>query len=229
MAKINKPKSSPSVDMTPMVDLAFLLVTFFMLSASFRTDEIVQVDTPSSISDKIMPENVILVTVDKDGRIFYGMSGNDTLKTIVLTRMAQKYKVDLTKEQYSEFAKMTDFGCSMGEMPAYLKMGKEERKTYVDQGGTKGIPADSSNNQLKDWIHFGNVSSLEVGEIAFTKAKEAGANPEVNDFKPKFVLKVDGKAAYVYAKHVIDVFRDLNLNNLNFVTSLKQDPRQQTE
>ena len=229
MAKINKPKSSPSVDMTPMVDLAFLLVTFFMLSASFRTDEIVQVDTPSSISDMIMPENVILITVDKGGRIFYGMSGNDTLKTVVLTSMANKYKVDLTNEQYSEFAKLTDFGCSMGEMPAYLNMGKEERKTFVDQGGTKGIPADSSNNQLKDWIHFGNIASLAAGEAAYTKAKNAGANPQVNDFKQKFVLKVDGKAAYVYAKHVIDVFRDLNLNNLNFVTSLEQDPRQQTE
>jgi hypothetical protein len=36
---------------------------------------------------------------------------------------------------------------------------------------------------------------------------------------------VDGKAEYVYAKKVIETFRDLNINNLNFVTGLKADPR----
>ncbi|MFM1898639.1 MAG: hypothetical protein RL577_879, partial [Bacteroidota bacterium] len=35
MPKVKMPKSSPSLDMTPMVDLAFLLVTFFMLTSSF--------------------------------------------------------------------------------------------------------------------------------------------------------------------------------------------------
>ena len=58
MPKIKAPKGSPSIDMTPMVDLAFLLVTFFMLSASFRSSEPVDVDVPTSISDKIIPENV---------------------------------------------------------------------------------------------------------------------------------------------------------------------------
>ena len=46
MANIKAPKGSPTIDMTPMVDLAFLLVTFFMLAANFRSDEPVQVDTP---------------------------------------------------------------------------------------------------------------------------------------------------------------------------------------
>jgi len=46
MPKIKMPKSNPSLDMTPMVDLAFLLVTFFMLTASARVSEPVVVDTP---------------------------------------------------------------------------------------------------------------------------------------------------------------------------------------
>jgi biopolymer transport protein ExbD len=50
-------------------------------------------------------------------------------------------------------------------------------------------------------------------------------NPEINDFKPKFILKVDGKAVYLHAQNVINTFRDLNLNNLNFITSAEQAPQ----
>ena len=70
MAKIKISKSNPSLDMTPMVDLAFLLVTFFMLTATSRVTEPVVVDTPSSTSSKLLPENVMLISIDEKGRPF---------------------------------------------------------------------------------------------------------------------------------------------------------------
>ncbi|HTA61994.1 MAG TPA: biopolymer transporter ExbD, partial [Bacteroidia bacterium] len=75
MSKVKVSKGgAPSLDMTPMVDLAFLLVTFFMLTASFRMAEPVVVDPPASHSDKTLPDNTILVSVDGIGRPFFGVS-----------------------------------------------------------------------------------------------------------------------------------------------------------
>ena len=51
-------------------------------------------------------------------------------------------------------------------------------------------------------------------------------NPVKSDFEPKYVLRVDGQAVYVHAQNVINTFRDLNLNNLNFITSAEKAPKQ---
>lgn len=218
MPKIKIPKSSPSIDMTPMVDLAFLLVTFFMLAASFRSSEPVQVDVPSSISDKIIPENVLLVTIDKGGQVFFNLSGVEARREL-LQNMSAKYKVAFTPEQIEQFTFMTSFGCTMQELPRYISTPGQERAKL-----NTTIPMDSTNNQLKDWIFYGNVAALNSGKTAYEEAKLKGEAPEINDYKPKFILKVDGKAVYVHAQNVIDVFRDLDLNNLNFITSMEQAP-----
>ncbi len=219
MPKIKMPKSSPSIDMTPMVDLAFLLVTFFMLAASFRSSEPVEVDVPSSISDKIIPENVVLVTIDRGGRVFFNMSDPEGRRELLMN-MAGKYKVGFSEEQISKFTFMSSFGCTMQELPAYIDMPAEARKNL----NTKGIPLDSTNNQLRDWVYFGNIAALNSGKTAFEEAKLKGDSPDPNDFKPKFTLRVDNKALYVHAQNVINVFRDLDLNNLNFITSMEMAP-----
>jgi len=219
MPKIKMPKSTPSIDMTPMVDLAFLLVTFFMLSASFRSNEPVEVDVPTSISDRIIPENIVMVTIDKGGRVFFNMSDPEARREL-LQNMSAKYKTALSQKQMDEFVYMSTFGCSMQELPTYLSLESEKRKLF----NTVGIPSDSTKNQLKDWIFYGNIAALNTGKTAYEEAKLKGDSPEVNDFKPKFILKVDGKAAYVHAQNVISTFRDLHLNNLNFVTSMEAAP-----
>lgn len=59
--------------MTPMVDVAFLLLTFFMLTTSFRPPEEVQIVLPSSHSAFKLPESdVMLISLSKDNRILLG-------------------------------------------------------------------------------------------------------------------------------------------------------------
>lgn len=98
MPKIKPAAHAPSIDMTPMVDLAFLLVTFFMLTASFRMAEPVIVDPPASHSDKMLPENTVMVTVDNIGRAFFGV-GNAEAKINALAKMSELHKVTFTADQ----------------------------------------------------------------------------------------------------------------------------------
>jgi len=62
------------IDMTPMVDVVMLLLTFFMLTASFRAPEAAEVTLPSSHSAFKLPESdVMTVSVAKDGKIFLSL------------------------------------------------------------------------------------------------------------------------------------------------------------
>lgn len=219
MPKIKMPKGTPSIDMTPMVDLAFLLVTFFMLTASFRNAEPVTVETPSSISDKIIPKNVLMVTLDRDGRVFFNLTDPEARKEM-LNSMLTKYKVSLNNEQIEEFSFMSTFGCTMQELPAYMSTEAAKRASFP----TNGIPTDSTKNELLDWLSFAAAAAANSGRTAFEAAKLKGDEPKMEDFKPKFVVRVDSKTLYKDAATVIDVFRELNLNNLNFVTSAEAIP-----
>ena len=75
-----------------MVDLAFLLVTFFMLTTKFAPEDVVIVDTPSSISEVKKPESdLITISVDKNKRVFFAIDGQKA-KAIALEAMRAKYQ-----------------------------------------------------------------------------------------------------------------------------------------
>ena len=60
------------LDMTPMVDVGFLLLTFFMLTTQFKPPEVAEVIIPTSHSKFKLPDaDVMTVTVDKEGNIYF--------------------------------------------------------------------------------------------------------------------------------------------------------------
>jgi biopolymer transport protein ExbD len=66
MPKIKVPRKNISLDMTAMCDMAFLLLTFFMLTTKFKAQEAIVVDMPSSVSEIKLPENdIMVISVDK--------------------------------------------------------------------------------------------------------------------------------------------------------------------
>ncbi len=161
MGKVKVHRTSPSLDMTPMVDLAFLLVTFFMLTTKFAPEEPVAVDTPSSTSIIKLPETGILtITVSKDGAVFFNMDGKYHRQEL-LRKIGEKYGVTFTPEETTSFALSSSIGLPIGNLKEYLDMSTEERK-LVNQSG---IPTDSTNNELADWIVLARMTNPQLHPV----------------------------------------------------------------
>lgn len=74
MARIKKKRIGISLDMTPLVDVAFLLLTFFMLTTKFKPQEEVQIVLPASHAKYKVPESdVMTITFSPEGKIFLGV------------------------------------------------------------------------------------------------------------------------------------------------------------
>ncbi len=215
MPKVKMHKGSPSLDMTPMVDLAFLLVTFFMLTASFREAEPVTIDPPASHSDKLLPENYIIVDVDALGRPFFGIS-NPEAREKTLDRMCQKYNVQLTDKQKKTFMGMSVFGVDVKDLPKYLSLQENERAKFKPQNG---IPNDSLTPQLKEWILYAAQEANAVYLKAKGEAKSKGQEFKME--KPRYAIKSDQKTKYISVKKVIDTFTDIKIYRFNLITSLE--------
>jgi biopolymer transport protein ExbD len=218
MPKIKMPRSSPSLDMTPMVDLAFLLVTFFMLTASFRQVEPVVVETPSSISEDLLPENVIQVTIDQEGRAFFGMAGFEVRRN-TLKQVAEQYGLKLSDEHYQKFGGLNMFGVEVSQLPQFILLSESEREKL----SYTGIPYDSTNNQLKTWINLGRIEAARDYQRRKEEAKER--NKPFKDDGLRYAIKADGKAPYDKVKKIIQVFKDLEIYRFNMITNVEEEPK----
>jgi len=215
MPKVKMPRGNPSLDMTPMVDLAFLLVTFFMLTASVRVSEPVIVDAPSSTSDKLLPENVIMITIGEDGKAFYNINNAEVRKK-TLEKMGAQYKVNFTEEQKKRFGGMTSIGVPVQSLGDYINMEDVERQKIK----SPGIPLDSLNNQLGDWIQYGRIEAAKQAKEQKDRAEKLG---RPFTYEPlRFAIKADGQANYQAVKQVIKVFTDKDIYRFNLITNLEQ-------
>ena len=207
MSKLKMPRSSPALDMTPMVDLGFLLVTFFMLTAQFRPEDSVIVDIPSSRSQQVIPtENLMTVVVDSTGRVFWDFTDKKVRKAVI-EEMGTRYKVAFSPEQVQRCVSLGAIGIPMQQMPAYLELKEKTERAQVDQV-SKGIPIDSTNNQLLDWIR--------VTQLIFSSGAE-GRNPIV-------ALKGDGNVDYSVMNKVIKIFQSptVKINRFKMITNLEE-------
>ena len=191
--------------MTAMCDVAFLLLTFFILTATAKTPEPLPVDTPASTVEVKLPETgLVTLTVGKsDGKdkVFFGMKDRD-VREKTLELMGNKYGVKFTPEESAQFALIDEFGVPIQALKQIIAMKGAERNKA---GLQPGIPMDSLDNQLKDWIYTARQANIELG-----KEKDLD-----------FAIKGDAKQEYPKIKKIMDILQDQKINSFNLVTGAR--------
>jgi len=140
--------------MTAMCDVAFLLLSFFILATKFKPPEALTVTTPSSVSSKTAPEkNTVLITIDKDAKVYFSVSdANPNEKKAIIEEISTTKGLNLTDAEKKMF---------YGNPAAYIGVPFSQLKPLLDRSveqlkgvAMPGIPVkDSTNNELVDWVH----------------------------------------------------------------------------
>jgi biopolymer transport protein ExbD len=200
MARIKIPRKSTALDMTAMCDVAFLLLTFFILTAKLKTDDPLHVDIPASSITQIVPDdNIATLSVGK-GKIFFGIEGTD-IRKVLLEEMGKKYTIPFTPEEEARFAVIPTFGVPIAQLKQYIALDEEGRKTFPQPG----IPVDTTNNsELYNWIH---------------EARLVTAN--LHNKELRIAIKGDAREEYPAYKKAVDVLQKQGVNKFSLITTLK--------
>ena len=192
-------KKSTSTDMTAMCDVAFLLLTFFILTATAKAPEVLPVDTPQSTVQTKLPEKNLATLTVGGGKVFFDIKGKDVRKR-TLELMSNKYGVKFSEDDQNKFAVMESFGVPIQSLKQVLDMKPADRS----KAGQPGIPKDSLDNQLSEWIQNARI-----------------ANIEIQDKELEIAIKGDAKEEYPVIKKVMDILQDQKINSFSLVTGLR--------
>jgi len=152
MPKIKKARVGVRIDMTPMVDVAFLLLTFFMLTTQFKPPEEVSVILPSSHSAFKLPESdVMTISVTKEGKITLGVD-------------SQMLRARLFGEQNKFRAAIEVDAAELGTLLIQARIANPKLRTVIrgDKNAPYGQIEDIMNTLQKAKIsRFNLVTDLE--------------------------------------------------------------------
>ena len=204
MAKIKMKKKSSSTDMTAMCDVAFLLLTFFILTATAKVPEALPVDMPSStVQSKLPDSDLAIITIGKgaDGKskVFFDIKGRE-LRKRSLEGMGAKLGVTFSEDDKEKFALMDDFRVPLASLKQIIDM-KAADRTKANQ---PGIPIDSLDNQLKEWLLVSRRAAIDL-----------------DDKELQIAIKGDAKEEYPKIKKIMDILQDQKINSFNLVTGMR--------
>ena len=203
MPKVKLPRKSTIVDMTAMCDVAFLLLTFFILATKQKPPEVLAVKTPTSVADKAAPDKSILITLTKEGKVFL-MLGDETKKDAIIDDFNTTRNLQLTSAELGKLKKTEFIGLPINMLKSSLNATKEIPANLME-----GIPTDSTNNELALWMR--SVTNVYKGE-------------DQRKLQEMILVKGDGEALYPIFKNVKEAFKANEIFKFRIVTEGEQVP-----
>lgn len=191
-------RQSTNIDMTAMCDVAFLLLSFFILTTKFKPAEAITVTPPSSVAAKVAPQkDFVLITIDKDGKVFFTMD-DESKKQFIIESLNNTRNLNV---DVKAFVKAGYIGAPISQLSAFLAIPEEQRKG----GNLPGIPVkDSSNNEMTEWMRL--IKSAYNGQ------------------KMELLLKGDNASKYPAFKNVVTAFKKNDLLKFQMVTNPESIP-----
>ncbi len=201
MGRFQVKKQDTFIDMTPMSDVMVLLLTFFMLTATFTKEEPVAVNVPGSVSEIKIPEsNIMTIFVSPEGKVFMVMDSPDRQKQMAEQVMQDNESLNLDAAQLKTFANAPTFGTPLNVTSAWCNLDGGKRNEYLTKNAAAGIPCDSVNDELKVWVSAARQACGEDMRIA---------------------IKADKTTPYKTIKNVMNSLRSIDESRYNLITTLK--------
>jgi biopolymer transport protein ExbD len=204
MPSVKIPKKSTDTDMTPFVDIAFLILSFFIMATKFKPPEPVEIKTPGSVLSVKLPENnAVMITIDSTDKVYFTvLSDKDKTKfDDIIKGINTSQSLGLSPAELANFRQTFLVGVPFAGLKQLLATDAKEQVAIRQPG----IPVkDSTNNQLIWWIR---------------EAKNAFAGQKLN-----YLIKGDGKSKYPAFEAVIAALKKNDELKYNLVTSLDNIP-----
>lgn len=201
MAKVKMSKKMTAIDMTAMCDVAFLLLTFFILTATAKQPEVIPVETPASTVQVKLPDtDLAIITIGDSGKVYFGVKAAP-VRVRTLEAIGVKYNISFTEEEKKRFGLIEEFGVPVNQLKQVIALSSTDRNK---EGLQKGIPHDSIDNQLAEWVRAARQ-----------------ANADENGEQLNFAIKGDAKEQYPEIKKVMDILQKQQVNKFNLVTGLR--------
>lgn len=201
MGRFKVKKQDMFIDMTPMSDVMVLLLTFFMLTATFVKDEPVKVNTPGSVSEiKIPEQNLLTIFVEKNGKVYMAMDSPENMRKLG-QQMSDSGKLPMDEKQLKTFEELSMFGTPLHLTTGWLA--SNDKYGILTNDPAAGIPCDSVNDELKVWV-----------KAARTVMGEGMKNMRI-------AIKADATTSYKVIKNVMNSLREIHEDRYNLITSLK--------
>ncbi len=204
MPSVKIPKKSTATDMTPFVDIAFLILSFFIMATKFKPPEPVEIKTPGSVLSQKLPENnAVMITIDSSNKVYFTvMSEKDKTKfDAIINGINTSQNLGLTPAEIANFKQTFAVGVPFAGLKQLLGTDAKEQAKLKQPG----IPVlDTLNNQLVYWIQ---------------QAKAAFAGEKLN-----YLIKGDGASKYPTFEAVISALKKNEEFKYNLVTSLDDIP-----